>query len=126
MNRLRLACIEYINVLLTLKGWHDISEPILFSHPFSGCSKNINDYFKDVIVLYELMNTPEYKLLIETLLSFDRALEDDWLPDTIEGLSISQAYLFLQEIKNILEEEIANDQIESELILRYNKVKEGK
>jgi hypothetical protein len=122
-NDIKKPILYFIDTLLTLKGWYDINQPILFQGDFSNQSKNFHDYFDNELVLKANLENPNYKLLFETLISYDLAIEDDWLPDSIEGLSIPRAHLLLKEIKSILEEDIPDKYIEKELIDRYHKVK---
>jgi len=122
---LKKPILTFINSLLTLKGWQDISQPIIFQGEFSGKSKNLIDYFDDTSLLQKNMQNKNYTLLLETLLSYDSAIEDDWLPDSIEGLPIPKAYLFLNEIKNILEKNILDKKIETELIKKYHLINDS-
>jgi len=124
-NNIKKPLVHFISSLLTLKGWEDISEPILFQGEFSGTSKNLIDYFDNSSTLNKSMENKNYTLLLDTLASYDSAIEDDWLPDVIEGLSTPKAYLFLQEIKNILEENIPDEKIEEELVKRYHVINDS-
>ena len=124
-NNIKKPLVHFISSLLTLKGWEDISEPILFQGEFSGNSKNLIDYFDDSSTLNKSMENKNYTLLLDTLASYDSAIEDDWLPDVIEGLSTPKAYLFLQEIKNILEENIPDEKIKEELVKRYHVINDS-
>ena len=71
------SILNFINALLSLKGWHDISEPVLFQGEFSFCSKELRGYFNDDETLQNILENEHYKLLLETLLSFELAIEDD-------------------------------------------------
>jgi len=119
-NNLKQPLLKFINNILTFKGWQNIGEPLIFMGDAKDASYDLDDYFDDSSVLKEAMENENHTLLLETLSSYDTAIEDDWLPDLIEGLPIPKAYLFLQEIKNILQENIPDSKIEKELIKRYN------
>jgi len=124
--KIKAGIIEYINMLLLLKSWEDINTPItpqkmngkfqsksLFSYLPKEEKRNINS-----------QKNSKMDSLIDILLSYDRAIEDDWLPDEILNLSIPKAYLFLKKIKTILESNIAEEVIENEIRKCYHKIKE--
>ena len=119
-TNLKQPLLKFINSILTFKGWQNIGEPLIFMGDAKDASYDLDDYFDDSSVLKEAMENENHTLLLETLSSYDTAIEDDWLPDLIEGLPIPKACLFLQEIKNILQENIPDSKIEKELIKRYN------
>jgi len=118
------SALCFIDNLLTLKSWHDVSEPILFQDKASGESKSLNDYFCNDVALAEACEASNTKLLFETLIAYDTAIEDDWLPDTLLGLSTKKAYYFLNEIKRLLENKPLSSSLEEALIQSYTKVKD--
>ena len=61
-NNIKKPLVHFISSLLTLKGWKDISEPILFQGEFSGNSKNLIDYFDDSSTLNKSMENKNYTL----------------------------------------------------------------
>ena len=123
-TELKESLLKYINNILHLKCWENISEPIIFDKSKKYYSKTLIDYFSNDSLLINSKKNKNLSLLIKTLEAFDEALDEDWLPNNIINLSVpTEAYLFLKEIKNILEEDIDNNEIENELIKRYNKIK---
>jgi len=116
MNQdIRIKLIKYIEGILTLKVWKEHNALIN-----KDCNIPRNVYID------ESHKDKRFKLLFETLITYEEAfIHHDWLlQNTIEGLSISHAYLFLKEIKNILEEDIADDKLESSLVEAYHKIKD--
>ena len=117
-NNLKKKILTYINNLLVLKGWENIDEPITFP-----TSKAFYTYLPKEVELINLLQNKDLSLLIETILAYDKAIEDDWLPDDILNLSIPYAYLFLKEIKEILDKNIPEKNIKEELTRRYHIIK---
>ena len=122
-TELKNTLLSYINTILSLKAWKNTSEPILFEGKYKGASKELLYYF-DNIDLYSISRkNRDYKLLLETIEEFENALDNDWFPYEIIGLTIPQAYLFLKEIKQMLESDIEDEKIENMLIEKYHEVK---
>ena len=109
--------IDYIDNLLNLNVWNDKNALITID-------ADMNRYMDEKV--YNFLNKKEFRLLLETLESYEDAfLHHDWLlEEEIEGLSLPKAYLFLQEIKKILESNIPDENIEEELIKRYNQIRD--
>jgi len=123
-TELKESLLKYINNILHLKCWENISEPIIFDKSKNYYSKTLIDYFSNDSLLINSKKNKNLSLLIKTLEAFDEALDEDWLPNNIINLSVpTEAYLFLKEIKNILEEDIDDNEIENELTKRYNIIK---
>ncbi len=115
-NIVREAFLEYVNDLIRLNVWNDNKALILHNCDMQSYSK-ISD-------IWNILQENQYELLLKTLQSYEEALiHHDWLlQDKIEGLSIQKAYLFLKKIKNILENDIPDKEIEKELISEYKNI----
>ena len=117
MNKIvQETLLEYVNDLIKLNIWHDNKALI-----FHNCDMLT---YSRIVSIWDILKKTEYQLLLETLQSYEEALiHHDWLiQDKIEGLPIQKAYLFLKEIKNILENDIHDKNIEQELINKYKKI----
>lgn len=117
MNKIvREALLEYVNDLIKLNVWNNNKSLI-----FHNC--DMQSYFK-INNIWNLLQENKYELLLKTLQSYEEALiHHDWLlQDKIEGLSIPKAYLFLKEIKDILENNVPDKEMENELINRYKMI----
>jgi len=115
INPIKKKIIDYIDNLLSLNVWNDKNSLITIDI-------DMNSYMDEKV--YDFLNKKEYILLFETLESYEDAfLHHDWLlEEEIEGLNIPQAYLFLQEIKKILESNIPDENIEEELVKKHNQI----
>lgn len=117
MNKMvKEAFLEYVNDLIRLNVWNDNKALIIHNCDMQAYS-NISN-------IWNLLRENQYELLLNTLQSYEEALiHHDWLlQDKIEGLSIPKAYLFLKEIKDILENDVPDKEIEKELINRYKQI----
>ena len=114
------SLLNYINDLLKLEIWRNNKALIMHN-----C--DMNNYI-DYADKYNYLKQSEFELLLETLQAYEEALiHHDWLlEDRIIGLTIPQAYLFLKEIKQMLESDIEDEKIENMLIEKYHEVKNSK
>jgi hypothetical protein len=50
-----------------------------------------------------IRKSPDFRLLFETMESYEQALNDDWMPYEIVGLKLTKAKAFVERISEILE-----------------------
>jgi len=115
------SMIEFIDAILTFKSWNNTGEPLLFDENIHNKGKDIYDYFDDFSIYREMEDNNTFELLMDTLNIYNNSIDNDWLPNTIIGLPIPKAYLFLKEIKNIILTSEDKD-IEDALIDARNKL----
>jgi len=125
MNRKNI--LEFVNNLLSLQVWEDVSKVIYLDKNNNFVSNDffsLANYFDSIEDYLENKKSMQDSLLWLILEGYDDLnIYGDWLPDRILDLSIPQVYLFLKEIKNILESNIPDEQIDEELMKKYNEIK---
>ncbi len=87
------SIIEFIDAILTLDAWDNVGSVLLFPEDTSNKGKELRNYFDNINIYWDMGKDDNLTLLIDSIESYDRALEDDWLPNNIVGLPIPKAYL---------------------------------